>query len=160
LENPMTQLPDRRPIYVVDDSASVRAMLTDALVELGHEVMAFENGAEALHKASTIPPKLVLSDLNMAPVAGDVLCATLKERRPLTRVPVIIFTARDSAPEVMRSWRAGADDFLPKPVSLSQLKQKLKALEGAGEGEGEDAAYRLAAGRGRRLLLVDPSRFF
>src|SRR6185295_10526890 len=101
---------------VVHDSASVRAMLTDALQELGHEVRAFESGADALHESSTTPPKLVFADLQMAPMAGDELCRTLKERRPLTRVPVIIFTAADSAPQVLRSWRAGADDFLPKPI--------------------------------------------
>src|SRR5262245_34112578 len=117
--------PSMRPVYVVDDSAEIRAMVSDTLRSLGYEAAAFESPARALDTMARRPPSALLTDLKMAPMSGDELCQRVKESRALSRIPVIIFTAADSSPEVMRSWRAGADDFLPKPVQRSQLRAKL-----------------------------------
>ncbi|HEY8210540.1 MAG TPA: response regulator [Myxococcaceae bacterium] len=148
-----------RPVYVVDPSAEVRAMVSDTLRSLGYEAAAFESPARALDAMGRRPPSALLTDLQMAPMAGDELCRRVKENRALSRIPVILFTPADSTPEVMRSWRAGADDFLPKPVQRAQLRAKLEALSRAGAAE-EPASVLHRPGERHRLLLVDGSRFF
>src|SRR5947207_15422264 len=95
-----------RPVYVVDDSAEIRAMVSDTLRSLGYEAAAFESAARALDAMGRRPPSALLTDLRMVPMAGDELCRRVKESRALSRLPVTIFTAADSPPEVMRAWRA------------------------------------------------------
>lgn len=151
--------PSMRPVYVVDEAADVRAMVTETLRSLGYEAAAFESAARALDAMGRRPPSALLTDLNMAPMPGDELCKQVKESRALSRIPVIIFTSADSSPEVMRSWRAGADDFLPKPVQREQLRVKMEALSRAGAAE-EVVSVLHRPGEHHRLLFVDDSRFF
>jgi uncharacterized protein (TIGR02266 family) len=141
---------------VVDDSDDIRVALTHTLGVLGMQVQSFASGREALEAMTARPPSLILADLRMEPMPGDELCRKVKENRALTGVPVIIFTAGDSAQDVMRSWRAGADDFLPKPIKVSQLKAKLDALKRGGGGSG----LQRKLSEKRRILFVDDSRFY
>ncbi|HZN93865.1 MAG TPA: response regulator [Myxococcales bacterium] len=148
-----------RPVYVVDGSAEIRAMVSEVLRSLGYEAAAYESPARALDAITRRPPSALLTDLVMAPMAGDELCAKVKENRALSRIPVIVFTEADSALEVMRSWRAGADDFLTKPVQRGQLVSNLEALSRAGAAE-EVASPLHRPGEHHCLLFVDDSRFF
>jgi len=151
--------PSIRPVYVVDEAADVRAMVSETLRSLGYEAAAFESSARALDAMGRRPPSALLTDLNLSSMPGDELCKRVKESRALSRIPVIIFTSADSSPEVMRSWRAGADDFLPKPVQRPQLRAKLEALSRAGAAE-EVVSVLSRPGEHHRLLFVDDSRFF
>ncbi|HVE85484.1 MAG TPA: response regulator, partial [Myxococcales bacterium] len=151
--------PSMRPVYVVDDSAETRMLVADTLRAFGYEATTFDSCARALDAIGRKPPSALLVALEMAPMAGDALCAKVKENRALSRTPVILFTSPGSPDEAMRSWRAGADDFLPRPVRREQLVQKLEALSRAGAAE--EVVSRLhRPGEHRRLLFVDDSRFF
>jgi len=155
----MRMTPSMRPVYVVDAAADVRAMVSETLRSLGYEAAAFESPARALDAMGRRPPSALLTDLDMTPMPGDELCRRVKEGRALSRIPVIIFTSADSSLEVMRSWRAGADDFLPKPVQRATLRAKLEALSRAGAAE-EVVSVLHRPGEHHRLLFVDDSRFF
>jgi DNA-binding response OmpR family regulator len=120
--SPTEPAESRRPIYVVDDSDDIRVAVVEALTALGMEAVPFATGPAALEAIAARQPGVLLVDLRMEPMAGDELCRKVKENRALTGIPVVVFTAADSAQEVMRTWRAGADDFLPKPIRLPQLK--------------------------------------
>src|SRR3954463_16448096 len=106
--------PQQVLVYVVDDEPEVCELLARQLQTLGCKTQTFTRGEECLAAAAKSKPSLVLIDLMLPGKPGDECCRMLKEIPELSDVPVIIFTGADAAHEVMRSWRAGADDFLPK----------------------------------------------
>lgn len=141
-------------IYVVDDDQTIRELLMRQIQALGHRAMGFATGGEAIDAVSIAQPGLLLMDLHMPGHNGDEWCQKLKAQPTTAGTPIIILTAADSPHEVMRSWRAGADDFLPKPVRLRQLASKLEAVSRAAAVEPT-----VRAG-GPRVMLADDSRFF
>lgn len=141
-------------VLVVDDNEEIRSMLQRMLRSLGCDVRVAGDGADALAQATAHVPELAFMDLNMPRLSGDEACRALREEPRTREVPVVMLTAADSAAEVMQSWRAGADDFLPKPIRLAQLRSKVQAVR-AGKG---GVPTRL--NQALSLLLVDDSRFF
>ncbi|NPC84508.1 response regulator, partial [Pyxidicoccus fallax] len=143
----------RDTVFVVDDSRTAREVVRLHLARLGCEAMAMDGGEACLAELSRRTPSLILLDLRMERMQGDEVCRRVKAH-PLGRnVPVIMFTSAGEPHEVMHCWRAGADDFLPKPVALEALEAKLAAVRVAREPGREGAA------RGRRVLLVEGGRF-
>src|SRR5690606_11516937 len=98
-------------------------------------------------------PSLILLDLRMERMQGDEVCRRVKAHPAGRNVPVIMFTSGGEPYEVMHCWRAGADDFLPKPVALGALEAKLAAVRQSRERAHD------ALARGRRVLLVEGGRF-
>ena len=118
------------------------------------KAIAFERGEDCLEALALQRPDSILMDLHMPGRSGDACCRMIKETPAFASVPVIMFTAADAAHEVMLSWRAGADDFLPKPVRLAALAAKLNAIGTAKLLPSKPPAPASA------VLLVDDSRFF
>ena len=143
-------------VFVVDASPHARAATGRHLRELGCEPVLLDSGDACLAELARRPhaPALVLLDLHLPGLRGDETCQRLKENPAWRDVPVIILTPGANPAEVMYCWRAAADDYLPKPASITQLDVKLAAVRAAG--------MRAPPGprRGRTLLLVDDSRFY
>ncbi len=142
-------------VYVLDSDPLVRDALSKQVVELGCEARAFGRADECLAAMRERKPSLVFADLLLPGRPGDECCRMVKEDATLSDVPVVILTAADAAHEVMRSWRAGADDFLPKPVRGRQLATKIDAVRGAGAQRSP-----AASADAPRILFVEDSRFF
>lgn len=115
-------------VFVVDDMKTIRELVCLQLEHLGCQPEAFESGEQCLEALSTRVPRLILMDLVMEPMRGDECCQRIKENERLSHIPIVMLTGTDAAPEIMHSWRAGADDYLPKPIRLSQLASKIAAL--------------------------------
>jgi chemotaxis family two-component system response regulator PixH len=118
-------------VFVVDDMKTIRDLVSLQLQQLGCRPEAFESAEQCLEALTERQPKLILMDLGMGPMRGDECCQKIKEDKRLSRIPIIMLTGADAAHEVMHSRRAGADDFLPKPIRLSQLASKIQALRTA-----------------------------
>ncbi len=116
-------------ILVIDDEANIRKVLKGFLEEEGFRVVTAKDGAEA-RKAMAQAPDLALCDLKLPGTDGISL---LKELRRARSVPVILMTAFGTIPAAVEAMRAGAYDFLAKPLDYAELKRLLrKALASAG----------------------------
>jgi len=149
-------------ILLVDDDPAVRRSLSETLSEEGHEVRASESAEVALSQLDEYAPDLILSDIRMPGLSGIELLECVKERAP--SVDVILMTAYDDMPTVVRAMREGAFDFLVKPLQLEELQAVLdrvladrRARELAMRAAEDQAdAYRLDAlvGHDPRMIEV------
>jgi signal transduction histidine kinase len=115
----------RRRVLVVDDVADNRAVLARALQHLGFETQQADSGEAALAQARACPPDLVLMDLVMPGLSGPLVIRRLRELPGLQHAPIIAISASASAEDEQGSLAAGASDFLPKPVDLGLLAQRI-----------------------------------
>jgi CheY-like chemotaxis protein len=107
-------------LILVEDDDAVRAAITEALTDEGHEVAAFADGAGGLaflHDHPATP--LVLLDWNMVPMNGAAFMREMAKNRALSSIPVIVVTADLRVEEEAAA--AGATAFLRKPVHLETL---------------------------------------
>ncbi|MFP2912236.1 PleD family two-component system response regulator, partial [Pyxidicoccus sp. 3LFB2] len=118
----------RDTVFVVDDSRTAREVVRLHLARLGCEAVAMDGGEACLAELARRAPSLILLDLRMERMQGDEVCRLVKAHPAGRNVPVIMFTSAGEPHEVMHCWRAGADDFLPKPVALEALEAKLAAV--------------------------------
>src|SRR5688572_20844199 len=100
-------------VLVVDDDQATCRMIELGLRSQGHEVAVTQSAKEALDRARTFEPQVVLTDLNMAGTSGIDLCRLFSDGWP--DVPVIVITAFGSMETAILSIRAGAYDFVTKP---------------------------------------------
>ncbi|MEC4017843.1 response regulator transcription factor [Streptomyces sp. H27-D2] len=112
-------------VLLVEDDPLIRAALIDVLSAHGHVVRSAALGFEALREVTQQPPDVVVLDLGLPDLDGtDVL----RMLRGISRVPVVVATARDDDAEVIKLLNAGADDYIVKPFSGGQLAARLGAV--------------------------------
>jgi signal transduction histidine kinase/ligand-binding sensor domain-containing protein/DNA-binding response OmpR family regulator len=114
-------------ILIVEDNAEVRAFLRTHL-EATYCILEAVDGAAGLAVARETPPDLVLSDVMMPEMDGYALCRALKADERLRTIPVILLTARAGEQETVHGLECGADDYMAKPFSMSELKARVAAL--------------------------------
>ena len=108
-----------RPILLVEDNDSLRAMLRHALEAQGHAVIEARDQAEAAQALRSTPPDVVLSDLRLPDGDGLGVLRASKELDP--ELPVIVMTAFGSIQDAVAAMKEGALDFLAKPVDPDHL---------------------------------------
>ena len=108
-----------RPILLVEDKDSLRAMLRHALEAQGHAVIEARDQAEAAQALRSTPPDVVLSDLRLPDGDGLGVLRASKELDP--ELPVIVMTAFGSIQDAVAAMKEGALDFLAKPVDPDHL---------------------------------------
>ncbi|GEM_PF-2249972 len=117
-----------RKLLLVEDNPTNRIYVSDLLQHLGHEVVEAENGLAALDRLAAEEFDLVLMDASMPRMDGIEATKAIREGRAgadNARVPVVILTAHALQGDRERFLAAGADDYLPKPVSARELEKKL-----------------------------------
>jgi len=114
-------------ILIADDDPMQRELLAGFLRQRGHDVCEANDGTEALAVFAREPIQLALLDHRMPGLTGDEVLARLKAINPLVRA--ILITAYGEVEMAVRVMKLGADDFLEKPVDLSQLIDKIERLE-------------------------------
>jgi len=121
--------PERRRILVADDEPSIREILSVQLVRLGYEVVAAADGVEALAVYETEHPDLVLLDVMMPRMDGLSACQKIRalEKKTGRRVPVLFLTARDSTHDKTSAALSGGDEFISKPISLEDLRDRVES---------------------------------
>ena len=115
-------------LWIVDDEAQMTEVLCERLEKRGYPCRSFTRAQDALNTLDQEDPALVVTDLNMPDLSGIDFCRRLVEARP--NLPVIVLTAFGSLETAVAAIRAGAYDFLTKPVDLDALTISLdRALE-------------------------------
>ncbi|MFE3449187.1 response regulator transcription factor [Nonomuraea sp. NPDC059194] len=112
-------------ILLIEDDATIRTALSRGLRELGHAVSSSPNALDGLRLAVQDRPDLVVLDLGLPDLDGVDL---LRMLRAVSKVPVIVATARDGDAEMVPVLDAGADDYVVKPYSSAQLDARIRAV--------------------------------
>ena len=115
-------------ILVVDDSRTARKYLSRCLSDLGAaEVVAAEDGADAIDTLRNFAADIVISDLNMAPLDGIQFTRLVRnsEDSPAPYVPIILLTAEATRKQLENALEAGVHSFLAKPVSAEKLRKHI-----------------------------------
>ena len=117
-----------RRILIVDDSPTERHVLNDMLTKSGYEVMASDNGEDAIQKAKSLRPDLILMDVVMPGLNGFQATRAIS-RDPDTRaIPIILCTSKSQETDKIWGLRQGARDYVVKPVDRDELLDKINAL--------------------------------
>jgi CheY-like chemotaxis protein len=112
-------------VLVVDDEEDARDVEVEVLQQLGYRTRTARSGEEALRLFDAHHPPIVLTDWAMPGMSGLELCIALKAREPKTYV--ILATGFGENARLLEGERAGADDFMPKPMDLEDLRVRLLA---------------------------------
>ena len=115
-------------ILAVDDSASMRQMVTFTLKGAGHEVVGASDGVEALAKAKTTTFDLVVSDVNMPNMDGLTLIAELRKLPAFKFTPMLMLTTESSIEKKQQGKAAGATGWIVKPFNPDQLLNTIKKV--------------------------------
>ncbi len=113
---------------VVDDDERVRKLLEAFLIPMGYQVISAANGEEALKKIAEEYPDLVLLDVMMPGMDGFEVLKELKSNEKTRLIPVVMVTALDDLSARVKALELGADDFLTKPVEVTELRARVKSL--------------------------------
>src|SRR6185437_3979035 len=113
-------------ILLAEDDADVRHYVSEALVQVGHVVVALEDGAAAIERLSGATFDLVVSDIRLPGADGHAILA--HTRRVSQRTEVILMTSFAAVAEAVAAVKQGAYDYLTKPFEVEELVQKVAAL--------------------------------
>ena len=117
-----------RKILIVDDSPTERHVLNDMLTKAGYEVVASDNGEDAILKAKSLKPDLILMDVVMPGLNGFQATRAIS-RDPDTRaIPIIMCTSKSQETDKIWGMRQGARDYIVKPVNRDELLEKIAAI--------------------------------
>ncbi|QGX03763.1 response regulator [Beggiatoa leptomitoformis] len=115
-------------ILIVDDEEIGRNTLESLLLMEGYQLEFANNGVEALKKAESVLPDLILLDVMMPIMDGYECCQHLRQNPLLAEVPVIIVTTLDSRDSLLRGIDVGADDFISKPFDRLELRARVRTI--------------------------------
>ncbi len=115
-------------ILVVDDIPANVKLLEARLLAEYFDVLTADNGYDALAICERTQVDLILLDVMMPGIDGFEVCERLKENPRTAHIPVVMVTALDQPSDRVRGLKAGADDFLTKPVNDLQLMSRVKSL--------------------------------
>jgi len=107
-------------ILVVDDSEVLRRIVVFNLVKNGYTVSEASDGEEALQKLKESTPDLVILDIMMPKMNGFEVLKVMKQDENLSKVPVIVLTAKGGENDLQEGLKLGADIFLTKPFIIEK----------------------------------------
>ena len=114
-------------VLVAEDNPSHLELLSYNLEHSGFKVLKATNGREALALAKNHNPDIVLLDWMLPEMSGIEVCTYLRASRKLQDIPVIIVSAREDEADRIHGLEAGADDYIVKPFSVSELVARVRA---------------------------------
>ncbi len=115
-------------VLVVDDSNSIRDMVSFTLKSAGYDTVEACDGQEGLTKAQTSSFDLVISDVNMPIMDGITLCQELRKLASFRFIPILMLTTESSTDMKQRGKAAGATGWLVKPFNPDKLLTTIKRV--------------------------------
>jgi len=140
-------LAHRRTILLVDDSPVIHTAVTEMLDPEHYELWHANDGEEALQSLSVREPDLIISDLEMPKMNGFEFCHAVKSNPAFSAIPVLIQSSLSAGVDIDRSFAAGADDYITKPLVPEELMGRINLLLH------QDRIY-----RPETILVADDSR--
>jgi twitching motility two-component system response regulator PilH len=120
-----------RKILVVDDSPTDRQFMLETLAKKGYQVVTAENGEDAIAKAKSELPDLILMDVVMPGLNGYQATRQITRDDATKHIPVIMCTSKGADTDKIWGMRQGANDYLVKPVDPQALLAKIAQLSAA-----------------------------
>ncbi len=124
----MSSPPPKGLVLIVDDERDLRTLLDFNLRQAGWRTAQAETGAEALARARSLRPSVIVLDLNLPDVSGMDVCRLLRADEETRGLPILMLTARGAEEDRVQGLELGADDYLPKPFSLRELVLRVDAV--------------------------------
>ena len=115
-------------ILLVDDEPDILEIVGYNLVQDGYQVITASNGKEAVAKAKSELPQLIIMDVMMPEMDGMEACEIIRKVPELSKVIIAFLTARSEDYSQVAGFEAGADDYISKPIKPKLLVSKVKAL--------------------------------
>ena len=115
---------DRPLVLVIEDNPEMNRFIADTLSE-SYRVSCAHNGSQGLEKALELLPDLIVSDIMMPEMSGDMLVHEIRSRSSLDDVPIILLTARADEETRVRLLSEGAQDYLTKPFQTGELMARV-----------------------------------
>jgi two-component system phosphate regulon response regulator PhoB len=115
-------------ILIVDDEPAIREMIGVALIGAGYEILEAGNALEARRILAARQPDLILLDWMLPGQSGFEFIRQLQNNKSQPPPPVIMLTARNQETDKIAALEAGADDYVSKPFSVSELLARIKAV--------------------------------
>ena len=156
-------------VMIVEDEAPLVTLLKYNLEKEGFGVCEASDGEEALVQIAERKPDVVLLDWMLPLVSGIEVCRQLRRRPETRQIPIIMLTARGEAGDRIRGLNSGADDYITKPFSPSELVARVRAVIRRAKPDASDesltfadvamdlAAHRVV--RGGRPIHLGPTEF-
>jgi DNA-binding response OmpR family regulator len=113
-------------ILVAEDDKSIQSLISYKLKNTGFEVFTVSNGAEALEFLAKNTVDLILIDLMMPVMSGKEALVAIKKNEATRDIPIVILTAKTLENEVIEGLSLGADDYIKKPFSPSELVARVR----------------------------------
>lgn len=118
----------KKRILLVEDEPDMSGAVRIRLEANDYEVLTAKDGSEALSKARTEKPDLIILDVMLPRMDGFKVCRMLKFDNNYESIPVILFTAKTQSADISRGEEMGADAYITKPFKAEELLQKIKEL--------------------------------
>jgi two-component system alkaline phosphatase synthesis response regulator PhoP len=118
----------RKKILVVDDNKHLLGLLRLNLKGEGYSIATAANGIDAIQKAVSLAPDLILLDLLLPGLDGFVVCETLRKHPVTASTPIIIMTGMSGQFTRFAGFESGGTDFITKPVTPKALLSKIRDL--------------------------------
>ena len=122
-------------ILVVDDEIYIVHILDFSLAMEGYEVSTALDGEQALEKARSEQPDLIVLDIMMPKLDGYETCKMLKAEEGTKHIPVILLSAKGRNVDQKIGFEVGADDYITKPFSPRKLVERINAILGQGTSQ-------------------------
>ncbi len=156
----------KQKILVVDDEPEAVELLEFNLKQAGYDVITAADGGEALHKAKAAQPALVVLDLMLPEIDGLEVCKLLRRDPTTAKMPILMLTAKAAEIDRVLGLEFGADDYVTKPLSPTELVLRVKKILERGKQKTEaresmrfgdlliDVPKHLATWKGKALELT------
>ncbi len=122
-------------ILIVDDDRGMRVALRKFLEKDGYQIQEAIDGKQAVAICERIVPDLVLMDAVMPQMDGFTACTKIRSMPSAQDIPVVIITALEDEHSIENAFKAGASDYIPKPVHFSVLRQRVARMVSVGRAE-------------------------
>ena len=124
-------------LLIVEDETHMADLLRKGLTEEGHNAICAYDGAEGLDLAKNYEFDVIILDVMMPKLNGYDVAKRLRAEK--IRTPILMLTAKDTVPDIVRGLDLGVDDYMTKPFSFDELLARLRSvrrrISAAGEGE-------------------------
>ena len=115
-------------IFIIEDEPSIVKLLKYNLEKEGFIVGFSDNGNEGFKSLKNFDPDILLLDWMLPDLSGIEICKLIKKNEKLSKIPIIMLTARGEEEDKIKGLGSGVDDYMTKPFSLKELFSRIKAL--------------------------------
>lgn len=139
-------------ILIIDDEVKILEVVAASLRSKGFNVLSATDGLKGLELFKSNPVVLVLLDLMLPGMPGEVVCT---EIRKVSRTPIIMLTAKVTEDDLVKGLNTGADDYITKPFSLKELNARVDAVLRRTQDETVPLVNRLSFDQGKLVIDFD-----